>query len=345
MTILALLSHAAGWAGEELFVYQNPIRDGIHKGGIRDAQIFEDAGKYYLVGTCAPFWKGPNPGVKIYSSDNVLAWNYEGLLIERDKLDPSVWYYDRFWAPEIHKISGKYYLLFNARNELGTQKHDHGTAVAMADAVLGPYTVLTHDAPFSNGNDLSFFEDDDGAVYAFWNRHEMFAARVDMEHMKPVDERPIFAPQEGTWDAVGIEGSYCIKRNGTYYLFYSSWTLGYEIGYATAKHPLGPWTKFESNPIYGAQSLAACRKRGLPFTTDPDSPFAAVGHNEVWNGPDGRLWISCHGNLKDGGTPYLVIDPISFDEDGNMTIEGPTYTEQTITVHGDAQSPVAEPGQ
>ncbi len=85
----------------KVFTYQNPIRNGIDK-GMRDCQIFEDGGKYYLVGTSYPFWywqKEKNPGVKIYSSDDLLNWKFEKLLIDRSKLDTTVWYLDRFWAP------------------------------------------------------------------------------------------------------------------------------------------------------------------------------------------------------------------------------------------------------
>ncbi|MFC1652999.1 family 43 glycosylhydrolase [Planctomycetota bacterium] len=324
---------------DNVFRYQNPITQGI-MGGIRDAQIFEDNGKYYLIGTAPPFWEGESPGVRLYMSDNLLDWTFIGLLIDRDLLDPSVWYYDRFWAPEIAKINGKYYLLVNCRNELGSKQHPHGCCVAVADEITGPYTVLTHEAPFHGGNDLTFFEDDDGKVYAYWNgAKRMYAAEVDMAAMKPIlpqgGDEPliVFTPTPGTWDSIGIEGPYVIKHEDVYYMFYSSWSRGYEIGYATAINPLGPWTKFPGNPIYGAQSKGACKKNNLPYSGDPDNPFRAVGHNEIWEGPDGRLWISCHGIVK-GEEPYLVIDPIEFDDDGVIHVEGPTYTPQEIKLRG-----------
>jgi len=322
---------------DNTFRYQNPITSGID-GGIRDAQIIEDNGRYYLIGTAPPFWKGESPGVRLYSSDNILDWTYEGLLIDRSQLDPSVWYYDRFWAPEIARIQGQYYLLVNCRNELGTQPHPHGCCVAVADQITGPYTILTRDEPFYSGNDLTFFEDDSAKVYAYWNgAKRMYAAEVDMVTMKPVfpegvdEPLVVFHPTPGTWDSIGIEGPYVIKRRGTYIMFYSSWSRGYEIGYATATHPLGPWTKFVGNPIYGAQDRGTCKKNNLPYSGDPNSPFRAVGHNEIWTGPDGRLWISCHG-IVPGQEPYLVIDPITVDPDGVVRVQGPTYTPQEIPV-------------
>lgn len=324
---------------KNVFTYQNPIRNGI-AGGMRDCQIIEDNGKYYLIGTSAPFFGyrtgNPSPGIKIYSSNDLLNWNFEKLLIDRSKLEPTVWYLDRFWAPEIHRIRGKYYLTFNCSNESKTQNKLQGlhSGIAVSDEILGDYTVLTHDEPVLKGNDLTLFEDEDGKVYAFNNHSKtIYGTELDVNNIElkgdPIACISAGNLEKGDWDGVSIEGAYCIKREGKYYLFYSSWTRGYEIGYATADHPLGPWTKHEQNPIYGAQNEASCKKYNVDFTGDPNSPWAAVGHNEIFTGPDGRLWISCHGILKKDHTPYLVIDPIDF-VDGEIIANGPTHTKQTI---------------
>jgi xylan 1,4-beta-xylosidase len=324
---------------KDLFEYQNPIRNGITN-GMRDCQVFQDGGKYYLTGTSYPFWyrnNQKNPGVKIYSSDDLLNWKFEKLLIDRSKLDTTVWYLDRFWAPEIHKIQGKYYLSFNCVNQ-STVNHrveSLHSGVAMADDLLGDYKVITHDEPLLKGNDLTLYEDDDGKVYAFNNHSKtIFVSEMDMGNVKAKGEPKACITagtlENGDWDGISIEGAYCIKNEGQYYLFYSSWSRGYEIGYATADNPLGPWIKYEGNPVYGAQLKQTCEKNNLEFTGDPDSPWGAVGHNEVFTGPDGRLWISCHGISKEDRVPFLVIDPIDF-VDGVIKINGPTYTKQSIT--------------
>jgi hypothetical protein len=133
------------------------------------------------------------------------------------------------------------------------------------------------------------------------------------------------------WDSIGIEGAYVIKRDETYYLFYSSWTRGYEIGYATAPKITGPWTKALENPFYGEQSEAACKKNGLPYDGSSGSPFNQVGHNEIFTGPDGRLWLSCHGILKSKPEqPMLVIDPLEFDANGKLVKKSPSHTPQVV---------------
>ncbi|ANY19348.1 Glycosyl hydrolases family 43 [Tsuneonella dongtanensis] len=317
------------------FTWQNPIFDGI-TGGIRDAQVLRDGGRWHLVGTAPEFWTGPNLGVRIFSSDTLTSWGEERLLIDRSKLDPSVWYYDRFWAPEIHRIEGKYWLVVNCRNESEAHKHSHGTLLARADALDGPYEILTPKQPLVTGNDMTIFTDDDGQTFGYWNQEKVIkGGRLWLDGGKflgePWDCFYVGGPQ--AWDKIGIEGPYVIKRDGRYYMFYSSWSRGYEIGYATADRPEGPWTKFSGNPIYGAQNERECEKAGLACNVDTRTPYRAVGHNEVFTGPDGRLWISCHGILRDGphaGIPSLVIEPIDF-VNGEIRIKGPTSTPQTVT--------------
>jgi len=61
----------------------------------------------------------------------------------------------------------------------------------------------------------------------------------------------------GTWDEHNLEACNVFKDGETYYLYYHAqpkdsdrWPhLGYRLGVATAPHPLGPWTKYEDNPV------------------------------------------------------------------------------------------------
>ncbi len=104
--------------------------------------------------------------MRLYSSANWKDWRDEGLMIDAAGLPDDVWYKDRFWAPEIHKIRGRYYITFNSRNESEEHEHHHACGVAVADEVTGPYKVLTHDRPLTDwpSNDLTLFEDDDGNI-------------------------------------------------------------------------------------------------------------------------------------------------------------------------------------
>lgn len=315
---------------KKTFEYKNPVYSEAIE-AIRDCQIFKDGGLYYLIGTSPPFFphyfpeQGPNPGIKIYSSSNLLIWKFEKFLIKREDVSEKAWYRDHFWAPEIHLKNGLYYLSFNCRNLKTGFPHSCGLAVSAR--ILGPYTVLTHEQPLTKGNDLTVFTDDDERSYIY--RSGIYAQEINLESCTLLREPvPCFSPEEGKWDAVGIEGPYVIKRAGTYYLFYSSWTRGYEIGYATASSPLGPWKKWEGNPFFGAQDPKSCKKNGVSFTGNLNSPLNAVGHNTIFTGPDGRDWLTCHYREK-GGRESLGFDPIWL-ESGEIRSNGPTCTTQVV---------------
>ena len=112
------------------------------------------------------------------------------------------------------------------------------------------------------------------------------------------------------------EGPWMLKRQGTYYLMYSgSGADGpdYGIGYATAKSPLGPFTKHPGNPI-------AHRGNGV----------FGPGHHSVITGPDGKLWMIYHqqNSEKIGWDRFLALDPLWFDEQGVLHARTTRGTEE-----------------
>lgn len=338
------------------FTYQNPI---ISKDipAIRDPQIIPYEGGYYLIGSAPPFWGSRNgddlsPGVKMWRSKDLLHWTFHKILIDSKDVPEGAWYREKFWAPEIHKKGKKYYMTFNCQDLSGkTIYKSMNVGVAVSDIIDGPYKIVTKEKPiWSNANDGSLFTDNDGRTYLFVS--DISGCEVDLEKMELIGEKKKLINREpGKWDAGIIEGPMVFKRNGTYYLLYSSNTRGYEIGYAMAKSPLGPYTKGANSPFYGAQN-----KSNPKFNGDPKSPYLGCGHNTIFKGPDGRDWICCHVELpyddknpdhryKDffpNGTkgaklkgPYRVeflgIDPFWIDKNGDLHSNQPSYTKQTVT--------------
>lgn len=342
--ILLLCLALTGCAREivHTFEYQNPLLSLT----FRDTDILPDGGLYYAVGTCTPVWGGQNPGVKLYVSNDLVHWHFDRLLIDAAKLDSNVWYRDRFWAPELHKINGKYMLSFNCQNNSGdygdvaNQKHYHACGLAVADKVTGPYTVVTPDEPLTPfaSNDMTLFGDDNGKVYCFFNSGwtsplVIYVAELDLKNYRlkeaPV---PLITQGESEWNGAGIEGSHVVKKDGIYYLFFSSWTHGYAVGYATATSPYGPWKTAPDNPLFGSYSLndtVYIVRHGVT-TAAPDFDVEAIGHNQIFVGPDGNYWTSYHGNKRGMSEAITLIDPIRLDS-GRVYTATPTYTPQRIT--------------
>jgi beta-xylosidase len=283
----------------------------------------------------------------LFSSPDLIHWNFEKFLIDASELPPDVWYKDRFWAPELRKIDGRFYLTFNCQNnnqgygDVENQKHFHSCGIAVSDSIMGTYQVMNHDNPLVPfpSNDLSLFQDKNGKVYAFFNNgwtsiHHIYTAELDLQTFRLKEEPILLISQErGKWDGGGIEGAHVIEHKGIYYLFYSSWTKGYAVGYATADNVYGPWTKYEKNPLFGSfreNDTLYVTRAGIT-ASEPGCTFESIGHNQIFTGPDGRYWTSYHGYIRGNPVPITVIDPIWF-ENGELKTQTPTYTGQSIKI-------------
>jgi len=75
--------------------------------------------------------------------------------------------------------------------------------------------------------------------------------RSTTEFIQVPGPNPILIPGENGWDSRVIEAADILKDHDTYYFYYHA--VGekgsYQLGVATADHPLGPWKKYENNPI------------------------------------------------------------------------------------------------
>jgi|GEM_PF-80182 len=327
----------------EEFYYMNPNT----QLPFRDTQIIPDDSIFYAIGTSPPYWGGPNAGIKLYRSADLRNWDYVKLLIDASQLDEDVWYKDRFWAPELHHFNNRYFLTFNCQNSGGgsyasaDMKHFHACGLAISDSIGGPYRVVTLEKPLTSfpSNDMSLFQDNDGRIFCFFNNgwtnlHHIYVAELDTVSYSLKEDPVLLISQEpGKWDGAGIEGAHVIRHDSIYYMFYSSWTQGYAVGYATSESVYGPWIKFPDNPLFGAfmrnDSTFIFKEGKVCYA--PDSPYSTVGHNQVFSGPDGSLWISCHGYRKDDENASMIMDPFWFEK-GQIKTNAPTYTPQVVMI-------------
>ena len=69
---------------------------------------------------------------------------------------------------------------------------------------------------------------------------------------------------QGFWDGQNMEAPYIFKRNGIYFLTYSThWTNNetYDVQYATSKHVLGPYTRVKE-PLLSSGKKFGCELAG-----------------------------------------------------------------------------------
>lgn len=303
-----------------MFTYTNPV---INVGSADPAVIKASDGRYYLYNTF---------GLSIWVSDDLANWSYAG-----SASPVGTWGVADFWAPEVIEYEGQFYLFYSAERAQGGKR----IGVAKSDRPTGPFRDLgrplfdfgfpvidAHPFIASDGSKYLFFAKDQ--VLSGSGRHEshIYGVRLGDDLMSTVGEPVFLTRPDQLWerrsgDRLWNEGPYVIENDGVFYLMYSANFFGgrdYSVGYATADHPLGPYTKYEGNPILS---------RGA-WTGGVSGP----GHHSVVRSPDDKeLFIVYHIHADPavgGGDRRIAIDRLGFREDGSLYVSGPTLTPQPL---------------
>lgn len=159
--------------------------------------------------------------------------------------------------------------------------------------------------------DPAVFVDDDGSCYYFWGQFHLKGARLTGDMMSLEDNS--ITDNILTEKAHGFHEGACMrKRNGIYYLLYTDISRGRAtcISYATAKSPLGPYTK---------GGVIVDNTGCDPQTWNNHGSMEEVG---------GKWYIVYHRSSQNSVFSRRVcVEPISFDEAGaigevEMTTQG-----------------------
>ncbi len=286
--------------------------------------------KYYCYGTNA------HDGYKVFSSTDLNRWTCEGYVFQKHD---GFYGNDCFWAPEVYYHDGKFIMAFSCRDK----NSKHHICIATSDSPTGPFVGVNGNdpvfAPEYSVIDANLLFDDDGRVYMYYSKdcstnivngiHESHIYVLELsKDLKTVISEPVFCTSpdcewekksgnEWRWN----EGPCVFKRDGIYYLMYTAnfyQSVHYAVGYATSSSPTGPFTKSASNPILFSD--------GINIT--------GTGHNNYFFSPDKKQMYTVYHSLKNkvdckkGRVPN--IDLMVFDEKGNLSIKGPTVTEQPL---------------
>lgn len=344
-SLTAVLAALATPPQFSMFTYSNPLNFSYMSQGemskeVRDPCIIREGNTYYLVFTMWPFANredkrlglednGSSPGIALYSSPDLKTWKFENWLVKSSILPDNSPYKHRFWAPEIHKIGGRFYIIFTADNWLQKAYNPAGTwgaagyaFIGVADKINGPYEHITY-IP-GGACDTTLFEDSDGKVYAIMPRDNMFMREIDLSGLNQDEvkwvgkEKQILSLSN---DDIGLkaspeylEGPWLEKIGAKYCLFYAEIYrdethpdfLGYWTGVAYANAPFGPWHK------------------------DPRGKVFPGGHLAVFNGPDNRKWFSYRGEQDNTAHGLLCVDPFNLDVAGTVQMAGPTLAPQSL---------------
>lgn len=232
---------------------------------------------YYAYGTHS------DDGIEVYTSGDLLTWKYEGLALDKKDSWGDRW----FWAPEVMEKNGKFYMFYSA---------DEHICVATADAPQGPFRQAVKQPVWDEKSiDTSLFIDDDGTPYLYFVRftdgNVIWVAQMNDDLASFKQETltecvKVGEPWELAQDkpAKVAEGPSIVKKDGVYYLVYSAnhfESKNYGVGYATASGPMGPWKKYEGNPILQRADGLAGTGHGAPFRCK-DGSWKYIFHAH-WN--------------------------------------------------------------
>ena len=297
---------------------------------IADPHVMQHEGVYYLYGTTQDRGKpAGEDGIKVYTSTDLVNWSDAVGADDGHALAAkNSWGNKMFWAPEVFWHDGRFYMFYTVEERL---------AVAMSDSPLGPF-VQEEKMPLHLETpeiDPHVFFDDDGKVYLFFVRftdgNEMWVAELNSD-LQSIKEDTIVRcfGQSQDWEksdhypAKVTEGAFLVKHEGLYYLTYSAnhyKSNDYGVGYATSKHPLGPWEKYEKNPI---------------LQSNPK--VHGAGHHCLTKSPDGKEWFMVyhtHCSVDRVEPRKLAIDRLYFVPGSKgrpdvIKVKGPTLTPQRM---------------
>ncbi|WP_029904883.1 glycoside hydrolase family 43 protein [Prevotella sp. 10(H)] len=271
---------------------------------IADPFILYHNGLYYAYGTSTDL------GFEVYYSKDLEKWKrYENLALSKNDSYGEKW----FWAPEVYynKMNGKFYLYYSAEEHI---------CVAISDSPLGPF-VQDEKKPMREEKsiDSSLFIDEDGTPYLYFVRftdgNVIWCAELEKDLMTIKEETLVKCIDVSqVWEkSLGkvTEGPSILKKDGTYYLIYSGndfRSQDYGVGYATSSSPLGPWKKYENNPVL----------------QKPKEHLVGTGHGAPFIDSKGkyRYIFHAHANTKDVGPRTSFITDLSISPQGILSIGG-----------------------
>lgn len=276
----------------------NPLMEGA------DPFILVHNHKYYL------YFTKEEDGFKVYESSDLLNWVDRGYALKRGK---DVVGKFGFWAPEIIYKNNLFYMIYVSEEHM---------AIATSTSPLGPFTKLTNTfLDNEKGIDGHLFIDDDGQIYLYFVRFDgsniIHACKMNNDMSMDKDSETFLLRAELPWETVTdykvIEGPFVLKYNNKYYLSYScnhTESPDYAIGYAVSDSPLGPFVKYEHNPIL-----------------KKNENVAGVGHHSFFNRvSDSQLMCVYHRHQSvDINFPRMIcLDEAYFAHD-ILNIKGPTF--------------------
>lgn len=250
---------------------------------IRDPFVLLDDDIYYMYGTRgSECWEGKSYGLDVYVSKDLENWSEPVEVFTR----PEDFWADRdFWAPEVHKYKGSYYMFVSFKCD----GRCRGTQILKAESPMGPF-LLHSDGPVTPPDweclDGTLYVENDTPYMVFCHEWvqvkdgEMCAVELTKDLKAAVGEPVLlFKASEPAWAGVAADryvtdGPFLYKTaGGRLIMIWSSLTDSYceALSYSENGSLLGKWVHDER----------------LLFAKDG-------GHGMFFHDLSGRMKFVCH---------------------------------------------------
>lgn len=318
-----------------------------------DPYVMHDNGKYYMYGTGGDV----KNGFGAYSSSNLKDWKFEGQVYHHD--NQNGWGIHSFWAPEVYKRDGKYYMFYSAqwKQNPNKEKENFKIGVAVSDKPTGPFIDMNNSPIFDPGYPIIdanlWFEN--GKIYLYYSR---------CCYKHPVkSEVAQWAKKKGWYDQVEESWVYGVELKPDFSSIIGEPVLllrppvkmgnlkdEWESRSVTSKEVNRRWTEgsfifkkedtyymmYSANNFDGqnyAVGYATSKSPLGPFRKADNNPVlqkkgkvSGTGHNSITYTPDGKEMLCVyHGRTEATGHQRLVfIDRMEVTKDGKLVVQGPT---------------------
>lgn len=252
-----------------------------------------------------------SPLFPIFKSSDLINWELVTYVFPEGAPE---WAVNNFWAPELSydEEQNKVYAYYTARDKKSSRL---SVAVASADSPEGPFTDHGPLVAQKLGS-IDAFEvrDKDDKLYVVWKEDgnskgqptPMWAQQINEERTALMGERHELFRNDQEWEGHLVEGISIFREGDYFYATYSAGaccetTCNYKAGVARAKNLLGPWEKYDNNPV---------------LTDNED--WKCMGHGTVVE-KEGDYYLLYHAYSREGSV-YVgregVLEKIVWTEDG-----------------------------
>ncbi len=217
---------------------------------IRDPFILIENGKTYLYRTLSQGDEENGSGFCVFVSDDGVHYNKKVIY----QKTPNFWGEKEYWAPEVHKIDGKFYLFASFARE-GSHRASHIFVCDTPDGTFAPLenplTPLQWDCL-----DATYYEENGKRYTVFCHEWaqckdgEMLLAELDENLTIKGEVKRLFSASKAPWVRAYSPENYVtdgpflykLKSEKLLMLWSSFGENGYAIGMATADTVEGEWT-------------------------------------------------------------------------------------------------------